>query len=145
MNTSESSNAAETSLTQDLFNAARYYLGGRRGLILLTVVALGAGAVLNWSWLVAVGIAPLLLAIAPCAAMCALGLCMNKAMGKSCSTESGETDQSHARAGADLTVADRSDAAERLSTTIAPSEAQNSITTVAVGSKHSEPLDGRKS
>lgn len=71
----------------------QYYLGGRRGLILLTVAALGAGLVLNWSWLVAAGIAPLLLALAPCAAMCALGLCMNKMGGKSGSTESSSGDQ----------------------------------------------------
>ena len=68
MNTSESPNAVETSLTQDLIYPAHYYLGGRRGLILLTVVALGVGAALNWSWLVVIGVAPLLLAFAPCAA-----------------------------------------------------------------------------
>jgi hypothetical protein len=45
------------------------------------------GAALNWSWLVAVGIAPLLLTVLPCAAMCALGLCMNRMAGGSCSTE----------------------------------------------------------
>lgn len=33
---------------------------------------------LGWPWLVALGIAPLLLAFGPCAAMCALGLCMRK-------------------------------------------------------------------
>ncbi|KGH21610.1 hypothetical protein P606_17115 [Comamonas thiooxydans] len=42
---------------------------------------------MNWGWLVAAGIAPLLLAVAPCAAMCALSLCMNKAGSKSCSGE----------------------------------------------------------
>jgi membrane protein DedA with SNARE-associated domain len=35
---------------------------------------LGAGLALNWSWPVAAGVAPLLVALAPCAAMCALGL-----------------------------------------------------------------------
>ena len=39
-------------------------------------VALGAGAYFNWGWLVAAGIAPLLLTALPCVAMCALGLCM---------------------------------------------------------------------
>jgi hypothetical protein len=39
------------------------------------------GAVLNWSWLVAVGIAPLLLTALPCIAMCGLGLCMNRMKG----------------------------------------------------------------
>jgi hypothetical protein len=45
------------------------------------------GAAFNWSWLVAVGIVPLLITLLPCAAMCALGLCMNRMMGGSCSTE----------------------------------------------------------
>jgi hypothetical protein len=57
----------------------RYSLGGRRGLIVLTVATLGAGAYFNWDWLVAAGIAPLLLALAPCIAMCALGLCRGDA------------------------------------------------------------------
>jgi hypothetical protein len=83
----------EMSLTESTVGLLRYYLGGRRGLILLTVTVLGAGLVLNWSWLVAVGIAPLLLALAPCAAMCALGLCMSKMGGKSCSTQSSPADQ----------------------------------------------------
>lgn len=93
MNTStETTKAGEPSLTRATINLVRYYVGhyfgGRRGLILLTVAALGAGLVLNWGWLVAAGIAPLLLALAPCAAMCALGLCINKMGGKSCSTQS---------------------------------------------------------
>lgn len=37
-------------------------------------LALGLG--LGWNWLAAAGIAPLLLALLPCVAMCALGLCM---------------------------------------------------------------------
>ena len=80
-------NTGEPSLTRATFALIRYYLGGRRGLILLSVVAVGAALAFNWSWLVAVGAAPLLLALAPCAAMCALGLCMNRSGGKSCSNE----------------------------------------------------------
>ena len=34
------------------------------------------GAFLNWGWLTAIGVAPILLAVAPCGIMCALGLCM---------------------------------------------------------------------
>src|SRR3546814_3487322 len=64
---------------------ARYYLGGRRGLLILAGLAVAAGLALNWSWLVAVGIAPILIAGLPCLAMCALGLCMSRAGGKSCS------------------------------------------------------------
>lgn len=55
-----------------------HYLGGRRGIILLALAAARVGLYLGWGWLAAVGHAPLLLALAPCAAMCALGLCMNK-------------------------------------------------------------------
>jgi hypothetical protein len=51
--------------------------GGRRTWIALAAILLVGGAALSWSWLVAAGIAPLLLTLAPCAAMCALGLCMN--------------------------------------------------------------------
>ncbi len=74
----ETTKAGEPSLAKVTIDLARYYLGGRRGLILLTVAGLGVGLFLNWGWLVAVGVAPLLLALAPCAAMCALGLCMKK-------------------------------------------------------------------
>ena len=37
----------------------------------------------QWSWLVVLGVAPLLLTLAPCAAMCALGLCMHRMTGRS--------------------------------------------------------------
>lgn len=84
----ESAKAPEASLTSTAFALARHYLGGRRGLIVLSVGVLAAAAFFNWSWLVAIGIAPLLLAVAPCAAMCALGLCMRNMGGKSCSTAS---------------------------------------------------------
>ena len=81
------------SLSQIAAGLFRRYLGGRRGLILLAVVVLATGAFLNWGWLVAAGIAPLLIAFAPCAAMCALGLCMSKMGGKSCSPKSNASDQ----------------------------------------------------
>lgn len=89
----ETTHAGERSLARIVVGLLRYYFGGRRGLIVLTVAALGAGAFLNWGWLVAAGIAPLLLTLAPCAAMCALGLCMNKAGSKSCSGEPKSDDQ----------------------------------------------------
>lgn len=78
---------ADTSLTRDVLYAVRYYLGGRRGLLILGGVALAGGLAFNWSWLVAVGIAPLLIAALPCVAMCALGFCMNRTSGQSCSTD----------------------------------------------------------
>lgn len=58
-------------------------LRGRHALILLGVLALGLGAAFNWSWLVAAGVAPLLLSALPCVAMCALGLCMSRMSGRS--------------------------------------------------------------
>ncbi|MEO6782251.1 MAG: hypothetical protein ABI196_15360 [Bradyrhizobium sp.] len=80
--------AQSLTLPQIVVGLLRHYLGGRRGLILLAVAVLGIGAFLNWGWLVAAGIAPLLIGFAPCAVMCALGLCMSRMGGKSCSTES---------------------------------------------------------
>ena len=54
------------------------WLRGRRVLMLGAVALAGGGAALGWPWLVAFGVAPILLALLPCAAMCALGLCMGK-------------------------------------------------------------------
>jgi hypothetical protein len=97
MSASEPSKTQETGLTQDLVHAARYYLTGRGGLIALAAVIVVAALVLNWSWLVAVGIAPLLVGVLPCLAMCALGLCANKMMGPSCSKETASrTSEEHA-------------------------------------------------
>lgn|SRR5574337_1111977 len=39
---------------------------------------IAAGLIWQWSWLVAIGVAPLLLSAAPCVAMCAVGLCMHR-------------------------------------------------------------------
>lgn len=85
----ESAKAAEPSLTSTVFALAYYYPGGRRGLIVLSVAALAGAAIFNWSWLVALGVAPLLLALAPCAVMCALGLCMQKKGGTPSSKDPG--------------------------------------------------------
>ena len=91
MNTqTETTKSPETSLTSDWINLARYYVGrylGGRGLIIATLAVVVIGLSLNWSWLVAIGVAPLLISLAPCAVMCALGLCMSRMGGKSCSSE----------------------------------------------------------
>ena len=84
----ETAKRSGTDAGGNLLQLARRYLGGPRGLILLAVAVVGAGLALNWGWLVAVGVAPVLLALAPCAAMCALGLCMNNMGGKTCSDKS---------------------------------------------------------
>ena len=82
----QQSQSQDGSLGRDLLYALRYYLGGRRGLLVLAGLAIAAGLALNWSWLAAVGTAPILISVLPCLAMCALGLCMNRSGGKSCST-----------------------------------------------------------
>jgi hypothetical protein len=74
---------AETPLWREALNIAWYYLGNRWVLLALGGGVLTLGAALNWSWLVAAGIAPILIAAAPCAVMCALGLCAMKMSGGS--------------------------------------------------------------
>jgi hypothetical protein len=88
MKTSDEAPGEQRPLSQDVLYALSYYLGGRRGLIALAVGAAIAGVALNWSWLVALGMAPLLLALAPCAVMCALGLCAMRMAGTSGASES---------------------------------------------------------
>ena len=67
------------------------WLSKRRIVVLAGLGTLAAGLALNWGWLTAVGAAPILVALAPCAAMCALGLCMGGGGAKSCAIH-GETD-----------------------------------------------------
>jgi len=71
-------------------NLLHRFLTGRRGLVILSIAIAAGGLALGWNWLTAAGIAPILLAIAPCAAMCALGLCMKRMGGKSCSNGDAE-------------------------------------------------------
>jgi hypothetical protein len=87
MSSPEPATTTKPSLAHDWLSALRYWLRGRNGVIASIGLALVIGAAFNWSWLVAVGIAPLLLTALPCVAMCALGLCMNRMVGGSCSTE----------------------------------------------------------
>ena len=92
MGSPETAGSTARSLAQDWLYALRYWLRGPKGIAALLLSALALGAALNWSWLVAVGIAPLLLTVLPGAVMCGLGLCMNKMMGGSCATSSRATD-----------------------------------------------------
>ncbi|MBA3518823.1 MAG: hypothetical protein H0T75_14560 [Rhizobiales bacterium] len=77
------STARQTSLSQDIGSYLRYQLRGRRGLIAATVVLALPALWLGWPWLAAAGVAPLLIAVAPCAVMCGLGLCVSRACTKS--------------------------------------------------------------
>lgn len=83
----QSAKAADASLARDLLHAARFYLGGRRGILVVATIAVLAGIGLSWNWLVAAGIAPILLTALPCLVMCGLGLCMNKMAGNSCASK----------------------------------------------------------
>ncbi len=57
----------------------------RRLLFVGAATVMGGGMALNWGWLTAIGLAPVLVSLAPCAAMCGLGLCMKGGSGKGCS------------------------------------------------------------
>jgi hypothetical protein len=83
---SRSSNGTHTSVSSNLADSARYYLGGRRGVLVLAVIAALAGIGFSWNWLIAAGIAPVVLTVLPCLVMCGLGLCMNKLLGSSCAS-----------------------------------------------------------
>jgi hypothetical protein len=76
MTTPHGTQQPDTALTRDLLYAARYYLGRPRTLLIVATIAIVAGLVLNWNWLVAVGLAPILLSTLPCLIMCAFGVCM---------------------------------------------------------------------
>lgn len=60
------------------------WLSRRRALALVGVGVVGAGFVFNWEWLTSVGAASALLTLAPCLAMCALGLCMRGDAASAC-------------------------------------------------------------
>lgn len=50
-------------------------MSNRRFLILALMAVVGTAFYLNWGWLAAIGAAPLILAVAPCAVMCGFGVC----------------------------------------------------------------------
>jgi len=54
----------------------------RRTLYIGLTLAAGAGAFLGWDWLVAVGLSTVIIALAPCLVMCALGWCAMRMGGK---------------------------------------------------------------
>ena len=69
--------------------AAKNEWPSQRTLLIGVALAGGAGAlVLGWDWLAAAGVASIIVALAPCLVMCALGLCVNR-MSKSDQTTAG--------------------------------------------------------
>jgi len=89
MTTTELTQARQASPSRE--SIVRSTLGGRRGLIAAGAAIAVAGLAFNWSWLVGAGIAPVLLSLLPCAAMCALGLGMNRMTGGSSGNQQSET------------------------------------------------------
>ena len=74
---------SRTGRARGALGTVRSIVLSRPGLIVLGVAAIGLGLSSNWGWLSAIGAAPIILAVLPCAAMCALGLCMPMMMGGS--------------------------------------------------------------
>lgn len=87
----QQSQSQDGSLGRDVLYALRNYVGSRRGLFALAGLAIAAGLAFNWSWLAAAGIAPILISVLPCVAMCALGLCMNRMTGRACAPDRSQT------------------------------------------------------
>ena len=54
----------------------RSWLGNRYVLTIVGLAIAGSGLTLGWSWLTAIGVAPLILSTAPCLVMCAVGACV---------------------------------------------------------------------
>ena len=81
MSMPQSTRPTRPTLERDAFLAARHYLGNRWGVLGFGSLAVIAGLYFGgWGWLVAAGLAPVILSVLPCLVMCALGICM---MGRS--------------------------------------------------------------
>lgn len=75
--TLQQSRTNEPSLARDVSHAAGYCLRSRWTLIALASLAVFLGLYFGgWAWLVAAGLAPIILATLPCLIMCGLGMCM---------------------------------------------------------------------
>ena len=76
--------------------------------VLLTaaaVAAIGGGCVLNWGWLVTAGLAPIIVSLLPCIAMCALGIGVCKMAGNKTADPQLRLDGSTTERAADLAEA----------------------------------------
>jgi hypothetical protein len=78
MSTKDQRASERRSVLRDFVQAGRHHLGGRRAWMAWAIVVVAAGLMFNWRWLMTAGLAPLLLILLPCAAMCALSLRMNR-------------------------------------------------------------------
>ncbi len=73
--------SAEQSSAKDQWTKGRKWTFSPRVWVFAGGAAALAGLLLNWNWLTAAGLAPIILGILPCAAMCALGLCAHRFTG----------------------------------------------------------------
>ena len=58
------------------------WLKGWRGLALLAAAVAAVAIGVGWNWLAGIGALSILVTALPCLAMCALGLCMERAVGR---------------------------------------------------------------
>ena len=72
------------------FSLPQWFPRGRSAALWMAILAIGAGPVFEWDWLVAAGWAPLILSALPCLAMCAIGLCAMRGNAKSWHGEKAE-------------------------------------------------------
>ena len=87
----QSTSTAEPSLGRDVLSSVRYYLGNRWAILGLGNLAAIAGLSFGgWGWLVAAGLAPVILSTLPCLVMCGLGLCLACRSNRAQSTTSGD-------------------------------------------------------
>jgi len=103
MTTSESTKGVNA-LQSGIGGYTRYYFGNPWVLLTITVLALAAIAAFNWSWLVAAGVASLLLSVLPCLVMCGLGLCMHKMIGGSRTSQESQAPGSQLTEGSPVSV-----------------------------------------
>ena len=86
-NTMKPTSEAPGSAAPTVWASARRALGGPRGFLILGLPVVAGGIALGWNWLTAVGLAPIILSLAPCAAMCAVGVCAMSRGGSSCAKQ----------------------------------------------------------
>jgi hypothetical protein len=82
--------AADAAARRRWVDQARAWAGSRLGMMVLGGLVVVGGLYAGWGWLTAVGLAPIILALAPCAAMCAIGACAMSRGGSGCAKPAAE-------------------------------------------------------
>ena len=82
MSTAQPQTASTSPTSQPGPFSALRRLPRRTLLVVAALILIAGGMFLKWDLLVAAGVAPLILGLLPCAAMCALGMCMSRMGGK---------------------------------------------------------------